>query len=97
MAKAQPVLNSEDKIIMYWFHCPGCDERHAVYVGHHNPKANWDFNGDVDEPTFQPSILVTRPGTTYRCHSYVQEGFIRYLSDCSHDMAGQTHPLPDIE
>lgn len=32
------------------FMCPGCKQAHSV-VG-------WQFNGNVDAPTFQPSVLV---------------------------------------
>jgi hypothetical protein len=31
-----------------------------------------------------------------RCHSFVTDGQIQFLSDCSHAMAGQTVPLPDF-
>jgi hypothetical protein len=31
------------------------------------------------------------------CHSFVTDGKIQFLSDCTHDMAGQTVELPDIE
>lgn len=29
------------------------------------------------------------------CHSFVRDGQIQYLSDCTHDLAGQTVDLPD--
>jgi hypothetical protein len=28
------------------------------------------------------------------CHSFVRDGMIQFLSDCSHKLAGQTVPLP---
>jgi len=31
-----------------------------------------------------------------RCHSFVERGEIRFLSDCTHALAGQTVPLPDV-
>jgi hypothetical protein len=31
----------------------------------------------------------------YRCHSFVKDGKIRFLEDCSHALAGQTVDLPD--
>jgi hypothetical protein len=30
-----------------------------------------------------------------RCHSYVTDGKIQYLGDCTHAMAGQTVEIPD--
>jgi hypothetical protein len=33
---------------------------------------------------------------TFVCHSFVTDGRIQYLGDCTHAMAGQTVDLPDI-
>lgn len=32
-----------------------------------------------------------------RCHSFVRNGYIEFLGDCSHKLRGQTVELPDIE
>lgn len=42
--------------LMFW--CPGCDGAHRVVHGV-SEKPCWTWNGDVDLPTFEPSILVT--------------------------------------
>lgn len=31
------------------------------------------------------------------CHSFVTNGRIEYLSDCTHNLAGQTIDLPEVE
>jgi len=31
------------------------------------------------------------------CHSFVTDGRIQFLGDCTHELAGQTVDLPDIE
>jgi hypothetical protein len=31
------------------------------------------------------------------CHSFVNEGRIQFLSDCTHALAGQTMELPDVQ
>jgi hypothetical protein len=31
------------------------------------------------------------------CHSFITDGKIQFLSDCTHKLAGQTVELPDIE
>jgi hypothetical protein len=36
------------------------------------------------------------PYKCYICHSFVKDGKIEFLSDCTHAMAGQTVELPDI-
>lgn len=35
------------------------------------------------------------PYECINCHSFVTDGKIEYLPDCTHAMAGQTVPLPD--
>lgn len=84
------VLRIGGDIATFW--CPGCDEAHRIRV--EGPHA-WGYNGNPDAPTFTPSVLVTRPGTPLRCHSFVTDGHIKFLADCTHPLAGQTVPLPD--
>lgn len=81
------------------FYCPACKDYHQV-------TEDWQINTDMNKPTIRPSVLVTmktqNPKTgvydieSQRCHSYVTDGKIQYLSDCKHDMAGQTVELPEI-
>lgn len=61
---------------------------------------HWTFNGDLDRPTFTPSVLTEQPmpgGKMHRCHSYVTDGRIQFLGDCTHALAGQTVDLPDVQ
>lgn len=75
------------------FQCPACNDVHMVRV--EGPNA-WEWNGDEVLPTIRPSILATRPGMPeYRCHSYVTDGQISFLSDCSHEHTGQTMEIPE--
>ena len=78
-----------------FFWCPGCQETHNVRVGTGDARS-WGWNGSVDKPTFQPSILVTHVGgkAEGRCHSFVEDGRIRFLPDCSHALAGQVAEIP---
>ncbi|WDA11684.1 DUF6527 family protein [Paracoccus marcusii] len=88
---------------MVGFMCPGCNGMHAITVEGPN---SWGFNGNVDAPTFTPSILVRcgsavdpsfidEPGDPPTvCHSFVSDGQIQFLADCTHQLAGQTVPLP---
>jgi Family of unknown function (DUF6527) len=80
------------------FYCPGCK-------GLHQCDDRWTFNGDKEKPTFRASILVYEvpgdpiDGASYagspRCHSFVTDGRIEYLSDSTHELRGQTVDLPD--
>lgn len=77
--------------LMFW--CPGCNHSHGVNSG--GPR--WEYNGDPVKPTFSPSIKVTyeRPGKTDICHSFVRDGMMQFLGDCTHALAGQTVPIAD--
>lgn len=72
------------------FRCLGCEQVHEVVVG--GPHA-WGFNGSDDTLTLTPSVLV-RWGDGRVCHSFVKDGRIQFLADCTHKLAGQTVPLP---
>jgi len=74
----------------FW-HCPGCECAHRVYVKSGSEKGPvWKWNGNTEKPTFEPSVLVRG---TIRCHCYVREGAIQFLDDCEHKLAGQTVPM----
>jgi len=90
------------------FECPGCKYEHVVHVdGGGYPGPTWSFNGDGDRPTLSPSVLVTTgravdPNFVPEdgdppevCHSFVTDGRIHFLSDCTHALAGQAVDLPD--
>ena len=97
---------------MFW--CPGCKEHHGVWTKKRNILgATWSFNGDMEKPTFDPSLLIRgkRPliGDEYRrimagerldipdlvCHSFIRDGQIQFLSDCTHELAGKTVPMEE--
>lgn len=74
----------------YWFMCPGCDSPVRIH--------GWKFNGDFEKPTFMPSILTTMPDgeSEYVCHSFIVDGKIQFLGDCTHALAGKTLDLPEL-
>lgn len=69
-------------------HCPGCGCLHAF-----DPE-RWQWNGDLEAPTFSPSMLVRAWEGAPRCHSFVTAGRIRFLADSTHELAGQERELP---
>lgn len=83
----------------YAFWCPGCKESHHVNVN------VWTWNGSIDAPTFDPSFLTwadPNPNALpeypkyrngFRCHSFIREGKIEFLTDCTHKLAGRTVTL----
>jgi hypothetical protein len=87
------------------FFCPGCKYDHPFHVPPQrreprvdgSPAPLWDWNGSMEKPTFSPSLLVNGMTPEARCHSFVQEGYIQFLSDCFHELKGQTVLLPEYE
>lgn len=93
-------------------HVPGPSGRITLPVqikGRREGTGNWTWNGDTERPTLRPSVLSQ--GTNYnggeptdqanwapfRCHTWITDGAAQYLDDCSHELRGQTVPLPEIK
>jgi len=90
------------------FWCPGCEDIHivsdawqvtgagasltispSILVYERKKLINEDLEWDA---LLAPENVTMAP----RCHSFVKDGHIEFLSDCTHDKAGQTVPLPDL-
>lgn len=56
----------------------------------------WSWNGDTEKPTIKPSVRTTNGHNTV-CHSFINDGRIQFLSDSTHEFAGQTLDLLDVE
>lgn len=105
MKKLMPFTESKhgDAIIGYFFDCPATEcPGHAVHVRPYQNElgASWEFNGSLEKPTFSPSLLSRYDLTTGGvkiCHSFVRDGKIQFLSDCTHELAGQTVEMLDME
>ena len=88
MAKISKIQNSD----RYIFECPACGCCHFI-------NDTWKFNQDYDKPTIHPSIFVNRGQSNPEspaCHFFIFEGSIVYLSDCTHEFAGQTIEMIDL-
>jgi hypothetical protein len=108
---------TENNGLMFW--CPGCDCAHRIQHGA-GTGPRWTWNGNVNKPSFFPSVLVTydhwvpaadtlelrakiNKGEVIQtqvhdiCHSFVTDGRIQFLGDCTHSLAGQTVELPLFE
>ena len=93
------------KSVMHW--CPGCNEAHGIRIeGPDGPK--WSFNGDFENPHFEPSVRLFHTETTddddkplpapmqvTLCHYFIHGGRIEFCGDSPHKLAGQTVEIPD--
>ena len=107
-------LEGPIQIQAYKFKCPGCNHTHSINVNPNYSPVCWGFNGNIDKPTFTPSLLATsghyvtgespadcwpcqnNKNACYICHSFITNGRIQFLGDCTHELKGQTVDLPEI-
>ncbi|MGH8437115.1 MAG: DUF6527 family protein [Pseudomonas sp.] len=96
--RLSPILEQADG--MLFFECPGCNMLHGVNI-ETDVRPRWGWNGSIDKPTFTPSVLVRYDWGPERkpmvCHSFVTDGRIQFLADCTHALAGQTVDLPKLD
>jgi hypothetical protein len=104
---------ADDKLDWYVINCPACGEHVIAVSPPFSNGASWSFNGNFERPTFNPSLLVKTGrqvdpshemspemmGERYNriCHSFIREGMIDFCGDCTHELAGKTVPLLDVE
>jgi hypothetical protein len=110
MGLLSPILrNAGDLLIWHCPGCKRAHSirnRAASAPGEHDGPG-WGWNGNAERPTFTPSVLVTYDGPDAGqdqgdghtappavCHSFVVDGAMQFLSDCTHALAGQTVPIP---
>ncbi len=104
MSQISSVLRRYDGGYMHW--CPACEAMHMIAVEEpFDNGARWTFDGNLDAPTFSPSVNIAFKGwdrankceaVKGRCHYFLRAGVIEFCGDCSHKMAGQTVQLPPI-
>jgi hypothetical protein len=90
------------------FHCPGCNGHHAF---NDTWEFNGDFEKPTLKPsvlvtwnelpkdaTFEnvPKGELHPDSIPMRCHSFITDGMIQFLGDCSHDKRNQTLELLDM-
>ncbi len=96
----------EKNIVEYYhFYCPGCKHLHTYAIN--SDGTGWNFNGNMANPSFSPSLLNTVPikneatgvykTDKERCHLILMDGKINYCPDCTHELAGKSIDMVDIE
>lgn len=93
--------------VLFW--CPGCQEGHSITVGTWSWNGSLErptFSPSVlirgnqwpreEYPEhWKPRHPDVAPGDDTVCHTFVTDGRIQFLGDCTHVLAGQTVDLPD--
>jgi hypothetical protein len=98
-----------------WCHyCPGCRHTHCFNVEQPTrawPEFNiaggvkWSFNGNLERPSFSPSMLIQTGGwkspegkdipQRTLCHYVLSDGVINFCADSAHELTGRAVPLAD--
>ncbi|PMS91932.1 DUF6527 family protein [Vibrio parahaemolyticus] len=89
----EPVVDKQGDVVAYSAYCPGCKMGHVIYV---KGRVVWGFNGNLQKPTFTPSLMVNRDlsnSNAPRCHSFIRDGQWQFLNDCTHSLKGKTVPM----
>lgn len=86
--KTYEVINQDDSHYAWLVKCPACEAPHSF-------DKRWEFDGNHENPTFNPSMLVRGNNTV--CHSYLRNGVWEYLADCTHTMKSKMVGAPDWE
>lgn len=89
----------QDGYQLWGFHCPGCGYEHTYRVGVEAVVGRpcWSFNGNLESPTFTPSLLCNPGMPDIQCHLFVTDGQIVYQSDCWHSLAGKTVDMEPVD
>lgn len=80
----------------YLIKCPACKSPHVI-------DGRWKFNNNYDKPTFTPSLKVSHPAhpedniKEFICHSFITDGKIQFLGDCTHELKNSIVELPEID
>jgi hypothetical protein len=100
------IMQTDDGMLI--FYCEGCEQCHGV---NNRWTFNEDFIHPTFSPSIlvRGTIPVTDNESErimngekiepkkFVCHSFVENGKIRFLDDCTHKLAGQTVELLDEE
>ena len=55
----------------------------------------WTWNGSIDKPTLKPSVRTKTK--KFLCHSFITDGKVQFLGDCTHEFADKTMELLEVD
>lgn len=104
MSRLSDFLRKTESGYSHW--CPACEEMHNFYVDKPTRAgAGWSFDGNVERPTFNPSMRISFPACDWGdgehspaqcCHYFLHAGMLQFCGDSTHALAGKTVPLPPL-
>lgn len=107
-ALSKILRETEGNGLMFW--CPGCDMAHRIQHGAGDgPRWGWNGDAErptftpsilVRYDHWVPPRVHGQPAPENQklvaqiCHSFVTDGRLQFLGDCTHHLAGQTVDMP---
>lgn len=111
MPKIEELQNQEGEVYAYAFYCKGCGHHHSFHK--EKWWFNGDFDRPTFTPSLlvkykerlsqeQYDRIMKGEDVSHElrnmvCHSFVTDGKIRYLGDCTHDYKNKTIELEEVE
>lgn len=101
-----PVYLRKGEYTRFW--CPGCDDLHMVSGSWQVTEDDgaltispsilvYESKKLINDYLEMPDLVAPENiATTPRCHSFVGNGRIEFLSDSTHLLSGQTTDLPEL-
>jgi len=72
--KVKPIVR-DNVVIAYVMESPMTGDTYCFYTKESGETVYWDFNGDMEKPTFWPSMLNKSTGE----HFFVTDGKVKYM------------------
>lgn len=80
----------------YIHYCPACEEAHA-YRTDGQGKANWTFNGNVEQPSFTPSMRISWGNKVAGYEEKFKTGTVCHYFIVTGDAVRQSGRMPDAD
>jgi hypothetical protein len=104
--KVKTLPRPNEEMVGYVFWCPGCNRAHAL---NNSWSFNGDLKKPTFNPSVKVTGTVPMTDEEYdkimngekitpesfTCHSFIRDGSIQFLNDCTHILAGKTVEVPD--
>lgn len=94
-------------ILLFW--CPGCEDAHQIHTNENGWVWNGDVDKPTITPSikveggqwkpedsfYKPQHSRVPAGGKTICHSFITDGTIDFLNDCTHDKRNTNMYLPE--
>ena len=79
----------------YHFWCPACRRLHLYNT---EGEIRWSFDGNLESPTFKPSLKYTGGPAGVKCHLWCKNGVLEYCNDTPHaEFKGKSVPMVEMD